>query len=437
MERNPIPTPFSEKLSELYPDHATQILQAMEEEPIAAIHLNNRKPSDLFDSSDRVLWNEFGRYADASIVHGKEPLWHAGAYYSMEPASQVIDHVLRSIRSKIKIQTALDLCAAPGGKSMVVLNALPQSAVLVSNEIHPQRAGVLLENSIKWGRENHMVVQSNATQIAESGLKFDVVLVDAPCSGEGMFRRIEIARSEWSAANVEQCAIRQNEILDEIVEAIHPGGFLVYSTCTFDPSENDLQIERLLETDDWIHFPIALEGPIETKYGLQFAPGVTKSEGLYVAVLQRKGEQPEATFPLGSDSGNGGLDEGFASGIDPDSLYVFGEQQRYIPAQVQGPLNVLKSNKVRVLKAGIGVARKKGKTWVPSHELALWSSYNSAPRLELNDEQAISFLQGDAGRGEAPKGWLLASYKGLSLGWIKGVGNRWNNAYPSKYRMRK
>ncbi len=445
----PLPDDFTLRLRQQLPGHAEAILKALDAEPVTAIHLNPRKPAMPFPEAPSVPWNSLGLYVSAAGSFALDPLWHAGAYYVMEPASQVIASIVKELLAKHPFSLALDLCAAPGGKSAVLRSVLPDETVLVSNEIHRKRAEILLENMTKWGHPSQLVTSAEPEQLAASGLQFDLIVVDAPCSGEGMFRKDHNARSEWSPENVNMCAHRQHDILNAADRMLRPGGTLIYSTCTFAEDENDHPVSRLI---DWGWHPVELALPDEcaalhTRYGRQFAPGVTPSEGLFVAAVQKPeltGEEADSppTFrdtprlelrgkPLAAK-------EDLPFGLPGDEpVYQIGSHLRYLPERMHQALAVLQAARVPILKAGIALYTAKGKHWVPAHE---WSMATTpAPpdaAVDLDHDQALNYLRGHAGREDFGKGWKLVRHDNIPLGWLKAVGNRWNNHYPLHWKLR-
>jgi 16S rRNA C967 or C1407 C5-methylase (RsmB/RsmF family)/NOL1/NOP2/fmu family ribosome biogenesis protein len=444
-----LPLDFTERLRAQWPDAAETTLTALNTASTVAVNLNPHKPSERFGDAERIPWNHHGRYVAAGNTFADDPLWHAGAYYVMEPASQVISHVVHGLLEQMSIHSALDLCAAPGGKSSVIMNHLPEDAYLVSNEIIRNRAQVLYENSVKWGLNRHIVTHASPDDLAAAALGFDLVVVDAPCSGEGMFRKDHNARTEWSSENVAQCAVRQNDILDAAAQMTVQGGVLIYSTCTFAEVENDEQVERLLSTGAWelISDQFNPENGVRaTRCGYQFAPGLTRSEGLFFAVLRKKGEQVSTTSHSATEKNAGQVLRGkefrekdlpFAS--DGLELFTFGKQARYLPELLKAPLNALQEARVPILRAGVAMYEAKGRHWVPAHEAALWTDLitKELETIELDRDVALDYLRGQSGRDDFGKGWKLVAFEGHRLGWIKAIGNRWNNHYPQQWKLRK
>ncbi len=441
-----LPRAFERRFIRDFPDHAQLVLEALNDTAMKSLTLNRVKPSNAFDQRSHVMWNEYGRYLESGFSPVLDPLWHAGCYYVMEAASQYLQTVVQHLSARGDgFSNALDLCAAPGGKSAVLLNALPDDCVLVSNEIHPSRSRILYENAVKWGRANHIVCSAAPAALQPMEGYFDLVVVDAPCSGEGMFRKDHGARAEWSESNVAACSVRQEEILETATELVKEGGYLIYSTCTFAFVENDDCIDALLSTGAWevveqVQMLAGLQGdrPVQMKRGVQFMPGVTASEGLYISVLRKIGSSAAASFRVSRFFKSSPE----AMSVFPGSLEGAGEAVResdrvwLMHPAVQAATEHLRTIKVQVLKAGISLYREKSKVPVPEHESALYAGFSPEKRIDFELVEALNFLRGNAGRGEVGKGWAAVCYEGQPIGWMKGLGQRWNNGYPTAWRLR-
>ena len=269
--------------------------QALDVEPVVSIRHNMKKYTAERDAV-AVPWATQGYYLPERPLFTADPLFHAGCYYVQEASSMFVEQVVRQYVSEPV--RALDLCAAPGGKSTHLLSALPQGSMLVSNEPMPLRAQILAENVTKWGNPASVVTKNMPADFASFKDFFDFILVDAPCSGEGMFRKEPKAVEQWSVSNVEMCAERQKEILSDIWKSLRPGGLLVYSTCTFNSEENEQNVRWIAEelgaevlelnvSPDW-----GITGSLadENLPVYRFIPGATDGEGFFLAVLRKDGE---------------------------------------------------------------------------------------------------------------------------------------------------
>lgn len=345
----------------------------------------------------------------------------------------------------------LDLCAAPGGKSTHALSLLPEGSLFVANEPVPLRASILTENIIKWGAPNTVVTRNEPADFAPLREFFDIIAVDAPCSGEGMFRKDARAVSLWSPGNVKSCVARQRSILTEIWQTLRPGGLLVYSTCTYNPHENE-------ETVAWMCDEFGAEVlPIETSESwnitgnligkefpvYRFIPGHTRGEGLFLALLRKEGEgtvsqpRPARSRPTPLPKGNADIKTWITS---PDYTFVMDEDcVTAIPTKQQAAISALQS-RLKVLHCGVPVATIKNKKALPLHQLAMSNILNQEAftTTELSLEQALAYLHREAlTLPDAPMGILLFTYKNAPIGFAKNVGNRVNNLYPAEWRIRK
>ena len=358
------------------------LLHGLQQPATVSVRFNARKfPGQLQGVGDPVPWCPGAYYLDTRLAFTFDPLFHAGVYYVQDASSMYLAEVLGKYLSPLTPHpsplAALDLCAAPGGKSTLLASHLPEGSLLISNEPIRKRAQVLAENMHKWcaparvGDGPSVPVQSVVTQLMPAQFGhlrqvFDLILADVPCSGEGMFRKDPVALQEWSMDNVRQCARRQRDILTAILPTLRPGGLLIYSTCTFNRFEDEDQVRWLV-----------------AEYGLQlleerhFFPGRDRGEGLYMAALR--------------------AGEGSAS---------FGSLES---------LRSLKS--LAPLPTPFSFAESEG-------------------HVELDYAQAIAYLRREALHIAAPRGILTATYRGVPLGLVKSVGSRLNNLYPQDWRIR-
>lgn len=427
--------------------------QALSAPSPISIRLNFSKKFKWKENSDGVKWNNKGVYLQNRPVFTLDPAFHAGAYYVQEASSMFVAEAIRQlvVAELNKPLRVLDLCAAPGGKSTLLLDELPSNSLLVCNEVIRSRFQILKYNLIKWGNPAIVASQMDSQQLSELGPFFDIILVDAPCSGEGLFRKTPEAMEEWSTNNVDLCAARQRRILGEAFSLLKPGGHLLYSTCTYNPKEN--QENASWAIDEGAFRPTRFDLPPnwgieEQALGYQFYPHRTRGEGFYLACLQKPGQDEVEKKRKGRVS-KGGLQpisrkekEALSSWLaSPEELFLFKTnkgQIRALPMAQKEALTEL-SNKWPFLFYGLEIGIFKGKDFVPSPSLAL-STFISpgVPTLDLDKAQALSFLRKDPIEGltTVPKGWILIRYQELGLGWIKSLGNRINNYYPKEWRIR-
>lgn len=461
----PIPKDFLETSVSIFGRESEEFLASLDSEPSLGIHINAEKMQKtgvvIPDNAERVEWTSNGFYLKSRPRFTFDPFLHAGAYYVEEPSSMFVEKALNYIQKDIRIDRALDLCAAPGGKSIMIRNSM-KGGLLVSNEPLSKRAAVLTENLAKWGNPD-IIVTSDFPE-AFDGLTgfFDLIATDVPCSGEGMFRKDETARSEWSKANVGNCVQRQRDILRTIWPTLRKGGYIIYSTCTFNRREdeenvlfiaNELGAEIInLETDaDW-HICGDTTGRNLPVY--HFFPHKTRGEGFFLALLKKTSDTP----PAGNRKSKKKKPEtvsadGFAKWINCKENFDFHKSKDGITALRKAFADdyAAISEKLNVICAGVRVctekpakfsnsARKPKPQFVPALGLALSSCLNrkAFPDISLNYSDAIKFLRGESipPTVYAPRGWVTVSYRNLPLGFANNVGSRLNNSYPPAWRIR-
>ena len=359
-----------------------------------------------------------------------------------------IGEAFRQVADTGRYLRVLDLCAAPGGKSTHLSSLIGPGGLLVANEVIRQRASILADNITRWGAANTIITQNDPAQFSSLPGFFDLILVDAPCSGEGMFRDA-VARREWSEENASLCAERQKRILTDVWPALKEGGILIYSTCTFNPSENEENILWLVDRTG--AEPVRLDTEnhrditeIEHKiiWGYGFYPGRIKGEGLFISVIrktdksgntvikERKVNEPKLSKE----------DLKIAGGLTsfPD-ISLVKEGEEIISAAGTKEDYLYLGRKLRIIKNGTSICRLKNRGFIPSHQLALSEGYktDAFPVVELDYRQAIFFLRREnLVRDGLPKGWLAVTWKGVNLGFINNIGNRINNYYPMNWRIR-
>lgn len=422
-------------------------------EQVTSVRLNPTRNFDVECSAlhirDIVKWCPNGRYLLERPSFTQDPLLHGGAYYVQEASSMFLWHALsKTVGENTAGLKVLDLCAAPGGKSTLLASYF-KNGLLVSNEVIKSRANILMENVTKWGSHNVIVTNNDPKDFAELEGYFDVIVVDAPCSGSGLFRKDPDAVDEWSVDNVALCSQRQQRILADIYPALKKEGILIYSTCSYSQEEdeeildwmkgafpvNSLQLEV---NDDW--------GIIETlsskgNYGYRFYPCKTKGEGFFIAAFRKTEgdatEQRISSIPSISKNELAAITGWVKSN---DDLFFFKQADNIIAISTEFKYDLaVLQKKLYLRKAGITVGALKGKDMVPDHELALSLLINNEVKaVSVNKEQALQYLKRKDVVIEDPhKGWALVNYCGINLGWMKVLHNRINNYYPVNWRILK
>ena len=439
-----LPVGFAEKMQRLLGAEFGAFLASYDRPLAPGLRENPRKraPAALlaeFHLTD-VPWARDGHYYDPLTRPGLSPLHGAGAYYLQEPSAMAPAGLLGAQPG----ERVLDLCAAPGGKSTQLAAAMAGRGLLVCNEINPKRAKILAGNIERMGIANALVLSEHPARLAErfAGF-FDRILVDAPCSGEGMFRKEAAAVTDWSEEAVRMCSRRQQEILHSAAAMLRPGGHLVYSTCTFSPEENEGTISAFLHAHaDFSILPVDApwfapgrpEWVADPTPGLEHTvrlfPHKLRGEGHYAAVLQKSGDAPGAELPPeAAVKAPKELTEFCAqvgAALPEGHFAAFGESVLLVPDELP------ELRGLKVLRAGLELGQARKGRFLPAHAWALWLDA-ATQSMSLSDEQARRYLAGQT-LESALRGWVLLSYAGCTLGWAKGDGQQLKNHYPKALR---
>ena len=453
-----LPQAFLERMEQMLGDEYPAFVQSYEKERYQALRINPLKADrDTFLKKAPfvlrpVAWEPNGFYYAKEDAPGKHPYHAAGVYYIQEPSAMAPAAYLDAQPG----EKILDLCAAPGGKSTQIAAAMRGDGLLISNEIHPARARILSENIERMGIRNAMVTNESPQSLAKVfEAYFDRIMVDAPCSGEGMFRKNETACEEWSPENVRLCAERQDEILDCAAKMLRPGGRLVYSTCTFAEEEDEGSIRRFLERHS--EFKVTAVdgaamglGDCEGNFPgtVRLWPHKIKGEGHFAAVLIKAGDTPEGwngSISSGETEktvSEKELEEYFAfcrenlkgttgQAMDGARYIRFGDNLYLAPKDMPG----LKG--LKVLRPGLHLGEIKKNRFEPSHALALALSPEDTVHVWnlRSEELATAYLNGLTFSAEGEKGWYLICVDGFSLGWGKLAGGIMKNHYPKGLRV--
>lgn len=435
---------FIELLSEAIPsDNIENFIQSIDKPACSFVRYNNAKFCPTLLEGTSVAWCERGLKLNERAVFTTDPFFHGGAYYVQEASSMFIEQLFKQIIFKEKEQPlkVLDLCAAPGGKSTHIASLIGNDSLLVANEVIKSRAAILKENIIKWGLGNTVVTSNDPSHFSSLSSFFDVVVVDAPCSGEGMFRKNEKAREEWSMRNVELCQGRSRRILSDVWGSVAEDGFLIYSTCTFNRRENEDNVKWLIDElgAQWVEQRIeGFDQVVVSDYGYRFHPDRVDSEGYFVTIVKKRSSanpRKERLTPLVKEK-NFDLSEWI---IAPDtfSSIVYNNTLWALPSKWTDEVTLLVA-KLNVLYFGIEIGEQFGKKIKPSHALAL-SIHLDREKNEIYDlslEDALNYLRRQSIEPyDMYEGFNLVGYQGTPIGWVKRIGNRTNNLYPKESRI--
>lgn len=425
-----------------------ELLKSLQQGSPSSIRINFSKWNKWPLDSEPVPWCASGFYLKTRPSFTLDPLFHSGCYYPQEASGMFIEQVFRQIVNTDGYIRVLDLCGAPGGKSIHLSSMIGSGGLLVSNEVIRPRAAVLAENIAKWGAGNTIVTQNDPSAFTGLNGFFDVILVDAPCSGEGMFRDA-VAINEWSEENTFHCSDRQKRILADVWPALNDNGILIYSTCTFNPGENEENMKWLVTSHqaeslelDISAFPGITKIDFQGINGYGFYPGRIKGEGFFVSVIKKRGNSGKTIHGKRREkiAGPEKSDIEIATmltSFQPGNIIRYGDEIHH-PAGKTEESHLLRL-KLKIISPGTKICTVKKKGYVPAHELALSTGIRKDvfPKAELDHGQAIAYLRRDnIPSGDIPKGWFIASYKGINLGFCNNIGNRVNNYYPVNLRIR-
>ncbi len=446
-----IPEKLLSSLSHIKDFDTHKFTSVHEEKSPISIRINPKKNNHIYNLSNQVNWCEYGYYLEQRPSFTLDPLLHAGCYYVQEASSMAISLVFKQYIQQEPLKI-LDMCAAPGGKSTLAATYMPEGSFLVSNEVIKSRVKILEENIIKWSDERIIVTNNDPKDFEKLGEYFDLIIVDAPCSGSGLFRKDHDAINEWSEANVNICSGRQQRILDSAVKALKPGGFIIYSTCSYSEQENEEITDWMVEQQQLISMPLEIKEnwkitSIETNnknYGYRFWPYQLTGEGFYLSVFKKAERELQKIYLKESPKWTVIKNKAFEKLTDFISL---GDEYGYIkindeyiavPYKDLTDLGIL-ADKLYIKKAGITLGKIMGKDFIPDHALALSSLLpKTVPCIELDLDTALDYLRKNNIYIPAEQlGWNIVTYQQKPLGWIKAMKDRTNNYYPKEWRILK
>lgn len=441
-------------LEELGSDEGAALCRALDTASPTSVRLNPDKGAAA-PSSDRVPWSEWGYYLPERPLFTLDPAFHAGVYYVQEASSQFVGRLLQG--EELRGGRVLDLCAAPGGKTTLYASIVGIEGLVVANEVDRRRVQTLADNVRKWGVGNVAVTTDGSDRFGALEGWFDVVAADAPCSGEGMFRKMPEARGEWSEGEVATCAARQSEILEAAWAALKPGGLLIYSTCTFNRSEDEEVAERFSEWAGEEIEPIDPE-PLPAEWGIvagragafhtfRFFPHRAKGEGFFAAVA-RKRPSVGGGRPIRPGRGRRSVLQAVERReaaelarwcAEPGRMHFYrAGEQLYACRREQAETVEFLSERLHVIYAGVAMGQVFKGVLKPDGALAFWVGLNrgAVPVAELDDERVLDYLRKAELSAEGlADGMNLVVWNGFGLGFAKRIGNRVNNLYPNSLRI--
>ena len=436
-------------------------------EQVTSIRINPGKSSRTLINVDshfpiekKIPWTTHGYYLSHRPSFTLDPLIHAGVYYVQEASSMFLEQILKQTVDLSQPLKVLDLCAAPGGKSTLIQSLITDNSILVSNEVIKSRASVLQENIVKWGASNVIVTSSDPISFQRLENFFDVIVVDAPCSGSGLFRKDARAIDEWSEDNVHLCSQRQQRILADIYPALKKDGILIYSTCSYSEEEDECIADWLLDSFPLGSLQVSLdnnsdqreyEGILETiskkhaAFGYRFFPDKVKGEGFFIAAFRklygddfRYRSQKKVKLEKASRNEETIVRPWLRKDTNVQ-LWKQGDLIFAFPTSLEKELLAIVASDLYIRMAGVIVGSIAGKDLVPHHALALSNLVNSEiVAIPLKKPEALQYLRKEEVKILFPhKGWALIQYEGMNLGWVKILGNRINNYYPKEWRILK
>jgi 16S rRNA C967 or C1407 C5-methylase (RsmB/RsmF family)/NOL1/NOP2/fmu family ribosome biogenesis protein len=401
---------------------------------ITSVRLNPAKKWEIINHKSKIPWADDAYYLKERPSFTLDPLFHAGAYYVQEASSMFLQQALQQTADLSKPLKVLDLCAAPGGKSTLIQSLLNTESLLVSNEVIKTRVNILSENITKWGAANY----------------FDVIVIDAPCSGSGLFRKDAAAIEEWSLNNVQLCSQRQQRILADIMPSLKENGVLIYSTCSYSKEEdedicdwitNGLKVESLkLKVEESWNI-IETQSEKNNAYGYRFYPDKVKGEGFFIAAFINRQQaagnrQSEKRKHEKLSSKEIAVLQPYLKNATDFFFMKQNEEVIAMPLHLQDDVAVIQSS-LYIKKAGVKMGAIIRNELIPHHELAVSTIIDTAvPSVEVDLETALQYLRKQEIKiNTTLKGWALIKYQRLPLGWVKILPGRVNNYYPKEWRI--
>jgi 16S rRNA C967 or C1407 C5-methylase (RsmB/RsmF family)/NOL1/NOP2/fmu family ribosome biogenesis protein len=444
---NALPFAFAERMKNRLGDDWNAFENIHQSSSPTSIRLNPKKDSQSV--GEKIPWTSSGYYLQQRPVFTLDPTFHAGAYYVQEASSMFLEQALsQSVDLKQPLRI-LDLCAAPGGKSTHLLSLISEDSLLISNEVIRSRASILSENLQKWGYPNVLVTSNDPGDFEKLNGYFDVIVLDAPCSGEGLFRKDAKAMEEWSQENIDLCSQRQRRIISDVWPSLKENGIIIYCTCTYSEEENENNLNWLENQHavEFVKLSFNKEWAIEeikskNAFGYRFYPHKVNGEGFFLSVMQKKeliqsiSTKTKKIFQPAPKK----ITEQLKDWISDVNFHFIQQEDLLIaiPSSLIDEIEFL-ARKLHVINKGTALAEVKHDKLIPQHAsgLSVCLNKNHFLQIELDESQALSYLRKENLLiGENQKGFALVTFKGNGLGWVNLLGNRLNNLYPSAWRIR-
>jgi 16S rRNA C967 or C1407 C5-methylase (RsmB/RsmF family)/NOL1/NOP2/fmu family ribosome biogenesis protein len=448
MTESSLPPAFAQRMQKRLSQGWNEFLSIHEQPSPTSIRVNPLKNNSR--NSDKIPWTDFGYYLAQRPSFTFDPSFHGGAYYVQEASSMFLEQALKQTADLSQPLLVLDLCAAPGGKSTHLLSLLNEESLLVSNETIRSRATILAENIQKWGNNNVVITNNDPEDFQKLEGLFDVIVVDAPCSGEGLFRKDPNATKEWSEENVELCAVRQQRVLNQVWPSLKKSGILIYCTCTYNEKENEENLNWLVKEKQAESIKLKVDngwGIEEVKgkdfFGYRFYPHKVKGEGFFISVIRKTDEQQQISIHRKKtfDHPTTKIKERLSTWFKNSGEVEFVKHEELILALPNNYIFEIEflSKFLKVIQKGTAIATAKHDKLIPEHAFALSTKINleNFSSIELSFDEAIAYLRKDVLNLTSEKtGFTLMNYQNVPIGWANLLGNRMNNLYPSAWRIR-
>ncbi|MEO6831558.1 MAG: RNA methyltransferase [Chitinophagaceae bacterium] len=445
-----LPPAFLESIASVPGFDREAFIAAHQSSAPVSVRLHPQKGNGLWDDLPVVPWCSDGRYLPERPLFTGDPLFHAGAYYVQEASSMLLAAVAKFLFGGAKNLRVLDLCAAPGGKSTLLASMLEESSLLISNDVIRNRATILEESMIRWGYTNTWVTSNDPRDFGRMPGYFDVVLVDAPCSGSGLFRKDAGAMKEWSVEAVTSCSLRQQRILADVWPCLKENGILIYATCSYSSQEDEAICDWLADefSVEGIPLDFSMEwGVVESissknkMLGYRCFPNKVQGEGFFISAFRKLSRTPAFYYKSFRAAKLKRAQEASLKLLRSGKFSILEDARRAAFAVYpwHEPDYHFLQELVYLRKPGIRLGMAAQKDWIPEHDVALSLDKNtSLPQWNMSKEVALAFLKKES--IEAPPnlggGWMIASYEGRSLGWVKVLANRVNNYLPKHWKIR-